>query len=256
MGVALAVCVAAVAIIGGNTPAWAILGGVDASPLEFPYMVSIQRSGQHSCAGVLVTPDEVWTAARCVDGALATTLSVVAGLLCRSDLSGTQARAVESYDIWPTYLEPPGTYSNDLAIIHLDGAFDITPANVDLAVLPPDNTEQFVGVTCTLVGWGRTGPDPCGVTLPDCLQKADVPVISTAEADLRLNPVGADVTACHIAVHDPFLTKGTCSGDLGGPLVCPLNGVSVVAGIISWSITSSGVCLPVFPSVQTRTSCY
>jgi len=46
-------------------------------------------------------------------------------------------------------------------------------------------------------------------------------------------------------------------GDSGGPLNCPDGGVTVVAGIISWGISSgAGNCVLTYPSVCTRTSAY
>jgi len=46
-------------------------------------------------------------------------------------------------------------------------------------------------------------------------------------------------------------------GDSGGPLNCPDGyGGYYVAGLTSWGVSNSGVCLQRYPSVYTRTSSY
>jgi secreted trypsin-like serine protease len=138
-----------------------------------------------------------------------------------------------------------GSFPNDIAIITLQVAINTASAHIEVLTLPPDNTEQFVGITSS------------SNTLPDALQKVDIPVISTDECNLRMTTViGADCTDGHIAVYDASEDKGSCNGDSGGPMNCPLSGQSVVAGVTSWGISGGGACLPEYPSVYTRTGFY
>ena len=44
-----------------------IVGGVEASAGEFPFIVSLQRNGNHFCGGTLIAPDVVLTAGHCSD---------------------------------------------------------------------------------------------------------------------------------------------------------------------------------------------
>lgn len=46
-------------------------------------------------------------------------------------------------------------YSNDIAIVHLVSPIALSD-NVQVAYLPPNNNDVFVGQNCTLTGWGRT----------------------------------------------------------------------------------------------------
>jgi secreted trypsin-like serine protease len=143
----------------------------------------------------------------------------------------------------------------DIAVVTLDRALDMTASNVGMAFLPPDNNEQFVGVTCRLVGWGRTGSSN---VLPNILQTVSIPVISTGEASSRVKSgvAGADVCDDQIAVYDSAESKGACNGDGGGALLCSLNGMEVLAGIGSWGVSGGGACLPSYPSVYTRIGAY
>jgi trypsin len=54
-----------------------IVGGVEATPYEFPWIVSIQRSS-HSCGGSIVNENWILTAGHCAQGP-ASTYFIVAG---------------------------------------------------------------------------------------------------------------------------------------------------------------------------------
>jgi trypsin len=68
-------------------PAWDegsendIVGGTTASAGDFPFIVSLQRSGSHFCGGTLLNANTVLTAAHCAVGQTASSLSVRAGSL-------------------------------------------------------------------------------------------------------------------------------------------------------------------------------
>jgi trypsin len=63
-----------------------IVGGTAASAGDFPFIVSLQRSGSHFCGGTLLNANTVLTAAHCASGQTASTLSVRAGSLVRYPL--------------------------------------------------------------------------------------------------------------------------------------------------------------------------
>lgn len=58
-----------------------IVGGTAASTGEFPYIVSLSKSGSHFCGGVLLNAYTVLTAAHCSVGQTASTVKVRAGTL-------------------------------------------------------------------------------------------------------------------------------------------------------------------------------
>jgi trypsin len=58
-----------------------IVGGSAASAGEFPFIVSLQRSGSHFCGGTLLNANTVLTAAHCAVGQTASSLTIRAGSL-------------------------------------------------------------------------------------------------------------------------------------------------------------------------------
>jgi elastase-2 len=233
-----------------------ILGGVEATPGEFPWQLSLERLGatwSHSCGASLLYTNFALTAGHCVDGADPATVRIIAGLHVRTDQTNAQISAVTSHKIHEAYGVGAWTFPNDIAVITLTDPF-ILSATVTRVVLPLDNADQFVGITCTLSGWGRTSASNI---LPDALQKVDIPVISNEECNTRMQPVsGAACDVTQIAVYDAAEAKGSCNGDSGGPMNCPSAGATVVAGVTSWGISGGGACMPSYPSVYTRTSSF
>ena len=64
-----------------------IVGGSAAAAGEFPFIVSLQRSGSHFCVGTLLNANTVLTAAHCAVGQTASSLTIRAGSLVRTHLS-------------------------------------------------------------------------------------------------------------------------------------------------------------------------
>jgi len=229
-----------------------IVGGSDASPGEFPWQLSQTWGGSHSCGASLLSSNYGLSASHCVDGSLPGALGIIAGLHQRSDLTGTQSVGVASYTQHADYLVGIYTYSNDIAILTFDAAITIG-GNIQPALLPADNSNNYNGLTCVISGWGRVGTSNI---LPDTLQKASIQVIDTATCQTLVDSVaGCWIWDNHICLFDTANNIGSCNGDSGGPLNCP-DGGTRVAGITSWGISSGGDCNQRFPSVYTRTSAY
>jgi trypsin len=65
----------------GDFPENPIVGGTTASAGDFPYIVSIQKSGSHFCGGSLLNANTVLTAAHCAVGQTASSIKIRAGSL-------------------------------------------------------------------------------------------------------------------------------------------------------------------------------
>jgi secreted trypsin-like serine protease len=227
-----------------------IIGGADAERGEFPSQLAQTRAGTHTCGGTLLDSNRALTAAHCVDGTTPGALGIIAGLHLRTNLVGTQSSDVMNYVVHEEYNVGPVPFPNDIAIINL--ASPIIPnGNVQFAILPPADS-NFTGSSCVISGWGRTSTSNI---LPNILQKATTDVISTFECNAVMAEFGT-VWDSQVCVFNANSNAGHCNGDSGGPLSCPLDADTVVAGIASWGITANDNCIVFYPSVYTSTSSY
>jgi secreted trypsin-like serine protease len=236
-----------------------IIGGTNAQQGAWPWQLSQQRQGtggwSHSCGASLLSSTRGLSASHCVDGAAVTILRVIAGLYDRTNTAGTQTVNLSSYVKHERYQVDSASYSNDIAILHFASSITLG-GNIQVLTLPPDNSNNFAGTTCTITGWGRTSSSN---TLPNILQQANIQVITTAQCTAQMAGVsGVSIWDSHICLRDSSNQIGSCNGDSGGPLNCPTgSGGYYVAGVTSWGISNVlGNCLQTYPSVYTRTSAY
>jgi trypsin len=174
------VAVVLVAALGNAPAAHAIVGGRGADVDEFPYALSLQRSGwagwSHTCGAVLLEESTAVTAVHCVEGHPAS-LRIQYGSLVRDEGETVAITSIERQD--------------DLALLTLASPLPLAPVALADDVPGP-------GTLAETVGWGETtdGGDPA-----DLLRVAEVPIVTCA-------------TLCAGSE-----TLGACTGDDGGPLL-------------------------------------
>ncbi|XP_049772200.1 trypsin-1-like [Schistocerca cancellata] len=119
-----------------------IVGGSDAFPGQFPYVVSLKtpdESGfQHFCGGSILTEEWILTAAHCIVNLNVSDYVVVAGEYDLTVDEGTeQVVGVSEAFIYP-YLAHGGLY-NDTALLRLNSSLEFN-VNVSAISLPEYNS--------------------------------------------------------------------------------------------------------------------
>ncbi|KAJ9575981.1 hypothetical protein L9F63_007081, partial [Diploptera punctata] len=199
-----------------------VIGGNPTEITKHPYQISLERRGNHSCGGSIISPDYVVTAVHCVVQQLSPN---------KIDPSELQVRAGSSYrekggsvhQISKTIIHPgfkvDAVLHNDIALIKVSTPFVYNDAvkPISIATVSPS-----VGAAAVLTGWGLTR------------EVTDNPRDYLAT---QLQEVQLLIT---IGLRSTKIFAGACYGDSGGPLVS--NGKLV--GIVSGGIFRCGSGFP------------
>ncbi|KAI3399758.1 hypothetical protein diail_5826 [Diaporthe ilicicola] len=219
------------------TPPVNIVGGTTAAAGDFPFIVSLAKSGSHFCGGLLLNAYTVVTAAHCSVGQTASTVKVRAGSLTWAS-GGTQV-GVSAIKAHPSYNSAKIDY--DVAVWHLATAIP-TSSTIGYATLPAQGSDPASGTTLTVAGWGLLTED--GTNLPATLRKVSVPVISraTCQSQYGTSAITTNMFCAGLTAGG----KDSCSGDSGGPIV---DSSKVLQGVVSWG---QGCAEPNYAGVYTR----
>ncbi len=204
-----------------------IVGGIEAAPGEFPFIVSMQESGfGHFCGGSLIAKNWVLTAAHCVSGFSSLKNTIVIGLHDQKDMSNAEVMKPVRVIVHP--LNKSNTVEYDFALIQLDHDSKFAPVAVNATEI--DIPTSGLMINSITAGWGAIAESDN--TLPDKLQKVEVPLVNAKICETSYPTKIKDSMIC------AGLAKGgkdSRQGDSGGPLV--VEGVDhkpVLAGVVSW----------------------
>jgi hypothetical protein len=216
-------------------PAKRIIGGTDADEGEYPWMVALVLSDTADnfqaqvCAGSLIHPYWVLTAAHCLLGETLDSLQVLVGVTDLSD--PVNARRIDIVEIirHPDYND--FTSDSDLLLLRLA---EPAAASIPFPRIIDDPALHAPGIDAQVIGWGSLTPDP--TSFPKILQEAVVPIVSVATALTSIYYPAGSITTNMLPAGYAAGGIDACSGDSGGPLFVadPLSMNWVLVGITSF----------------------
>lgn len=254
------------------TTAPRVINGIEAALGQFPAVVALLQASRLAsesayqaqfCAGTLTTATTVVTAAHCVvdekTGRVRTPDEIAIGV--GPDLRSPSLRVVGVTTVTPNPAYDRASTVNDVAVLTL-----VSPVPDVPVLLPVSPTEAgkllSTGAAVQVVGWGNTSttgnnfpntlrvgaltlfPDgSCGEGKGFSLNGVEFKGFSSKNADSRFMLCAAGTTSSGDIID-------SCQGDSGGPMVVTANGITRLAGIVSWG----QACASHFPGVYTRVS--
>ncbi|CAF0854555.1 unnamed protein product [Rotaria sp. Silwood1] len=221
-----------------------IVGGVEATPHSWPWIVSLQLR-DHFCGGTLIDTRHVLTAAHCLTSVSSSQIRVIAGLHERQNLNTGRTQNIGVSRIFMHEQYSTTTQAHDIAILRLSQPVQLNDY-VRLICLPgPDPQES---ATVTVAGWGTVYKNSL---LATHLRQVSVKVTNAQASAAYSNSFNVQR---QIGAGIPNLGgKDSCQGDSGGPLMYNHNGQWYLSGVVSFG---NDCALPNYPGVYTRTSAY
>jgi len=196
--------------VEGPPAADKIVGGEEATPNQFPWIVALFVDNAWFCGGALISENWVLTAAHCVDGA--SYFDIIAGAHNVDDASEPHRMEITSYNGFTHPEWDSSVLANDVALIELPSAVEFNDY-VKPSCLPSAGEEVSAGDLVSIIGWGKPS-DAAGGKSPVLRMFHDLPVISNEQCNALYGIIGDGIVCV-----DSTGGHGTCNGDSGGPLI-------------------------------------
>ncbi|WP_434348632.1 serine protease [Myxococcus virescens] len=257
-----------------------IVGGFEARPHSFPWIVSLQQGTSHFCGGALVRvsakeeSDIVLTAAHCFYRGRSGVTAAAGAHDLRSPTAAQATVRVVRAVLHPQF--NPDTTMNDIAVLKLERSikFDQAVAGAcgQSSTVRPNTAPQYASggkrspvclppsgdlvpdnTMATVAGWGRK--EEAENTSPILLQ-VGVPILNHEYVAKRYSYGSHEITINRQAMFGAGYEVGgkdACQGDSGGPLIVPGPHGYVIQGIVSFA---EGCAREGKPGIYTRVSNY
>jgi len=192
-----------------NKPMTRIQGGTETAPNQFPWMVRLPMG----CGGSFITDRHILTAYHCLEGETDWRGEKVKySVHNQHDENDYEEGTIKDY-VWPKLDE-----WQDIAIVTLEKAVDLSDKTIGTVCLPKSADEDYTGKQALAMGWGWN-PVPQGQS--DKLFKVGLKVdyedgIWLFTKTVMMNGKPVDV----------------CRGDSGGPLVYNKGGRWTIIGTV------------------------
>lgn len=219
-----------------------ILGGKNAQIAEFPWQLSLQEDGRHTCGASILTVNRALTAAHCYDNDIPVqNYTITAGSSRKHRTSKNHIR-VKEFILHPHF--NGDTNRADVAVLWLARDL-IFNAQIQPIRLPKQNAAVVNGTKAYVAGWGRT-----------CIAKkaknskhlkcVELEVFSSKECNIFFE---GDVLVDQICAGWKHQERDSMRGDSGGALVSG----NIQIGIVSWGRDCKR---KYYPGVYTKVSYY
>lgn len=219
-----------------------IVGGNNAKPGEFPFLVSLRELDdngfEHVCGASILNENWIVTAAHCIDFPSSPRhYEILVGL---HKLSQETAATVKKYKISKIAIhkgyKDDDTYHNDIALLRTAKPIDITGSGGYINGVCLPKTKADPSGFATVIGWGHTREDGYN---SDTLKKVTVPIVDREICNEIYDPEETDES---FELPESMICAGkkgkdACQNDSGGPLIqTDQNGVYTIIGVVSHGI--------------------